>query len=241
MHSGKTEKQESAGDSKARKKTRRKKLTYWLIIDACVVALVIFLLLHRPGRYQPLGSGGFKPGQVSPYLTHLSADIYNGAQFREPYEVVVEQEGINDIIARWEQWPLEQNGVMLYDPAAVLEGGRVALMGTADYKGMKLVVTIEIQPKIGDDGLMRLDVAKLKVGAMNITPLAKAIAKRMYNEQASGIDIDTEAWQTRIAASLLIGEAFEPVFPTGDKKIRVRIRGVRVEKGRLVLQFVPIQ
>ena len=240
MDSGKTEKQETAGDPKARRKRRLKKLACWLVIDLCVLTLVFFLLLYRPGRYQPLDSGGFKRGQVSPYLTQLSADIYNGAQLREPFEVAVGQGGINDIIARWESWPLEQNEVLLYDPAVVFEPGMIVLMGTANYKGMELVVTIEIRPKIDDRGLLNLEVAKMKVGAMNLTPLAKAMAKRMYKEQVAGMPIDSEAWQTKIAASLLTGAAFEPVFPTGDKKIRVRVEEAAVEKERLVLRLTPI-
>jgi hypothetical protein len=85
-----------------------------------------------------------------------------------------------------------------------------------------------------------LEVAKLKIGAMNITPLAKMIARKMYAEQAASVPVDKDAWQTRIAASLLNEEAFEPVFPTGDKDIRVRVEKASVQKERLVLRLIPI-
>jgi len=214
-------------------------LACWLVVDLAVAAVIFGLLLYRPGRYKPLANDSFKPGQVSPHLTHLSSEIYNGAQFREPFEVVVTQEAINDMIARGD-WPKEYEGVMLYAPATVLDAGTIALMGTANVRGMEFVVTIELKPKIDERRLLNLEVAKLKIGAMNITPLAKMIAKKMYAEQVASVPVDKEAWQTRIAASLLNEEAFEPVFPTGDKDIRVRVEKASVQKERLVLRLIPI-
>jgi hypothetical protein len=242
MLSSKTEIQDKAGNSKnrkTRKKSRLRRLACWLVVDLAVAAVIVGLLLYRPGRYKPLANDSFKPGQVSPYLTHLSSEIYNGAQLREPFEVVVTQEAINDMIARGD-WPKEYEGVMLYAPAAVLDAETIALMGTANVKGMEFVVTIELKPKIDERRLLNLEVAKLKVGAMNITPLAKMIAKKMYAEQVASVPVDKDAWQTRIAASLLNEEAFEPIFPTGDKDIRVRVEKAAVQKERLVLRLVPI-
>ena len=239
MVSSKTEIPGKAGDLKNRRKSRLKKLAYWLLIDLAVAALIVVLLLYRPGRYRPLSADGFKPGQVSPYLTHLSSEVYNGAQLREPFEVVITEEAINDMIARGD-WPQEHEGVMLYAPAAVLEPGVIAFMGTANVKGVELVVTIEIEPRIDEEGLLILQVGKLKIGAMNITPIAKMIARKMYSEQLAAAPVDTEAWQTKVAASLLADEAFEPVFPTGDEDIQVRVAKAAVEKGRLVLRLIPM-
>lgn len=242
MLSSKIEIQDKTGNSKSgktRKKSRLRKLACWLVVDLAVTAVIIGLLLHRPGRYKPLANDSFKPGQVSPYLTHLSSEIYNGAQLREPFEVVVTQEAINDMIARGD-WPKEYEGVMLYAPAAVLDAGTIAFMGTANVKGMEFVVTIELKPKIDERRLLNLEVAKLKIGAMNITLLAKMIAKKMYAEQVDSVAVDRDAWQTKIAASLLNEEAFEPVFPTGDKDIRVRVEKASVQKERLVLRLIPI-
>ncbi|MBL7153117.1 MAG: hypothetical protein ISS79_05335 [Phycisphaerae bacterium] len=240
MDSSKTEKRETDKDSKVRKKSRLRKLAIWLLVDLGVAALVIILLLYRPGRYNPLSSAGFKPGEVSPYLTDLSAAVYNGAQLGEPFDVVVSQEAINDMIARGD-WPKEEGGVMLYAPAAVLEPGIAVLMATANVKGMEFIVTIELEPKIDEQGLLILRVAKLKVGAMNITPLAKMIAKKMYADQIAARPIDTEAWQTKIVASLLNDEPFEPIFSTGENNVRVRVGKVAVQKEKVRLQLIPVQ
>jgi len=80
-------------------------------------------------------------------------------------------------------------------------------------------------------------VGKVKVGAMNITPLAKMMAKKMYEQRVAAISIDTKTVQTKIAASLLNDEPFEPVFEIDDKK--VRIEKITIAKEKLLLRLVP--
>jgi len=226
-------------DLKIRKKARFKKLVIWLLVDLAVAAIIFALLLYRPGRYKPadLGSGSYKRGQVSPYLTHDLGPVFNkGVQYREPFELVVTQKGINDIITRG-NWPMESEGILLYAPAVLFVPGAVVLMGTADVKGVEFVVTIELEPKIDEQGLLNLHVGKVKVGAMNITPLVKMMAKKMYMQRINALDVDTEAVQTKIAASLLNDEPFEPVFRIDDKK--VRIEKITVAKEKLLLRLVP--
>jgi len=204
-----------------------------------VAAIIFALLLYRPGRYKPaeFGSGNYKRGQVSPYLTNeLSPKFYNNTQRGKPFELVVTQKGINDIIARF-NWPREAEGILLYAPAVLFVPGAVVLMGTADVKGVEFVITIELEPKINEQRLLNLHVGKMKVGAMNITPLAKMMAKKMYTQRINALDVDTEAVQTKIAASLLNDEPFEPVFEIDDKK--VRIEKITIAKEKLLLRLVP--
>jgi uncharacterized protein YpmS len=238
MDLSKTEMQRTETDLQIRKKARRKKLIRWLLIDIAVAAIVFTMLLYRPGRYKPVDPGSYKRGEVSPYLTNeLSPGIYNGAQRVEPFDVIITQEGLNDIIARG-NWPMESEGVLLYAPAALFIPGRLVLMGTADAKGVKFVVTIELEPKIDEEGLLNLQIAKVKVGAMNITPLAKIIGQKMYMQRISGLEIDSNAIQTKIAASLLTDEPFEPVFSIDDKK-KVRIEKITIENEKLLAHLVP--
>jgi uncharacterized protein YpmS len=226
-------------DLKIRKKTRFKKLIFWLLIDLAVAALIFAILLYRPGRYNPVDVdfGSDRRGEVSPYLTNdLSPKIYNGTQKGEPFEVVITQKGINDIITRG-NWPMESDGILLYAPAALFVPGIVVLMGTADVKGVEFIITIELEPEIDEQGLLNLRVSKLKVGAMNITPLAKIMAKKMYAQKLSSMPVDTEALRTKIAASLLTDKPFEPIFKIDDKK--VRIEKITVAEEKLLLRLVP--
>jgi uncharacterized protein YpmS len=238
MDLSKTEMQRTETDLQIRKKTRRNKLIRWLLVDIAVAAIVFTLLIYRPGRYKPVDPSSYKRGEVSPYLTNeLSPEIYNGAQRVEPFDVIITQDGLNDIIARG-NWPMESEGVLLYAPAALFIPGRLVLMGTADAKGVEFVVTIELEPKIDEEGLLNLQIAKVKVGAMNITPLAKIIAQKMYMQRISGLEIDSNAIQTKIAASLLTDEPFEPVFSIDDKK-KVRIEKITIENEKLLAHLVP--
>ena len=239
MELSKTEIQGTETDLKIRKKARFKKLVIWLLVDLAVAAIIFALLLYRPGRYKPadFGPGNYKRGQVSPYLTHDLGPVFNkGVQYREPFQLVVTQKGINDIITRG-NWPMESEGILLYAPAVLFVPGAVVLMGTADVKGVEFVVTIELEPKIDEQGLLNLHVGKVKVGAMNITPLVKMMAKKMYMQRINALDVDTEAVQTKIAASLLNDEPFEPVFRIDDKK--VRIEKITIAKEKLLLRLVP--
>ena len=239
MDSSKTEIQGTDRDLKIRKKARFKKLVIWLLVDLAVAAIIFALLLYRPGRYKPteFNSGNYKRGEVSPYLTNeLSPKIYNNTQRGKPFELVVTQKGINDIIARV-NWPRESEGILLYAPAVLFVPGAVVLMGTADVKGVEFVITIELEPKINEQGFLNLHVGKMKVGAMNITPLAKMMAKKMYTQRINALDVDTEAVQTKIAASLLNDEPFEPVFEIDDKK--VRIEKITIAEEKLLLRLVP--
>jgi hypothetical protein len=240
MISGKKEIQTTGTDLKISRKTRIKRLVPWLIIDLIVMVIIFGLLIYRPGRYKPLDSFSqdYEPGQVSTYLTHrLYPQIYNGSQRGVPFEVTITQDGINDIISH-ANWPIQSEGIMLYAPAALFVPGTVVLMGTADIQGVEFVITIELEPGINENGLINLHVSKVKVGAMNITPLARTVAKEMYTERLAAADVDTNMLQTKIAASLLNDEPFEPVFEISDKKIRVE--NIVVGQQELRARLVPV-
>ncbi len=223
-------------DSGSRTKKRTRKLLCWLFVDLVVAVVVIGLLLHRPGGYDP-ADYGYDPDQVSPYLTNeLSPRIYNAAQLGEPFDLVITQKGINEIVASW-GWPKMSRGVMLYSPAVLFVPGSALLMGTADVRGAKFVITIKIDPEIDADGKLTFEVSKVKVGAMNVTPLAKMTAKRMYTQRIAGLPIDTEAFQTKIVESLLNGAPFEPVFKVDGRKLRVET--IAVQERRLVARLAP--
>lgn len=226
-------------DSKIGKKARTKRLLIWLFIDFLVVFAVFCLLRYRPGHYAPDPNlAYYESGQVSTYLTHkLSPQFYDGLQLGEPFELIVTQEGLNEIISMAD-WPKESEGVMLYSPAALFIPGIVVLMGTANVKGVEFVITIELKPEIADDGFFNLQITKIKVGAMNITSLAKIAAKKMYADKLAEFQTDAEELQAKIAASLLDDAPFEPVFKINGKKVRVD--NIAVGQGQLIIRFVPV-
>lgn len=236
MVSSKTEIPGTGADLETRKKARLKKLACWLLVDLSVAAVIFALLLYEPAQYSPAEAGNYKQGQVHPYLTHLSSELYNGAQRAEPFELLVTQKEINEVVAGL-GWPKMSEGIMLYAPAVLFVPGSVVLMGTADIKGMEFVVTIGLELKVDEQGLLNLQVAKVKIGVVNITPLAKMMAKRMYAQRLASVPIDTEALQTKIVASLLNDQPFDPVIRVENRKVRVAKIAVAEEK--LTLHLVP--
>jgi len=221
-----------------RKKERYKKVAGWLLVDLAVASIIFALLLYKPSRYGPFGAdpASGKPGRVHPYLTNLSSELYNGVQRGKPFELVVIEEGINEAISR-SNWPLESEGVRFSAPVVLFVPESVVLMGTANIKGAEFVVTIALEPSVDQRGLMNLQVSKVKIGAMNITPVAKMIAKRMYQHRLATVAIDLEDLRTKIAGSLLNDEPFEAVFKVDDKI--VRLEKVTVTQGKLILRLVP--
>jgi len=224
-----------------KRKKRKFKKRYWLLIDLAIAIVIFALLLHKPGRYKPLEYTDDK--LVSPYLTNiLGPAIHNGAQREEPFDLVVTQKGINEIIT-WSKWPKESEGVRFSAPMVFFVPDRIELMGTANMKGVDLVVTIVVEPRLNEEGLLSLHVAKVKIGAMNITPLARMMAKRMYAQRLATVPIDTEDLGAKIAGSLLNDEPFEPVFDIADifenENKKLRIEKITIMQEKLILRLVP--
>ncbi len=235
---------DTGADLKTRKKRKFKK-RYWLLIDLAVAIVILFLLLYRPARYKPhdIAPTGNNQKEISPYLTNvLLPQLYNGAQRQEPFDLVVIQKGINETIARF-QWPRESNGIILSAPTVFFVPESIILMGTANIKGVDIVVTVVAKPSLDEEGLLNLQVEKVKIGAMNITPVAKLLAKRMYTERLATIPVDTENLRAKIAGSLLNDEPFEPVFNIkdifDDVDKKVRVEKITITQEKLTIRLVP--
>ena len=229
---------------KVRKKRKFKK-RYWLLIDLALAIIILYSLFYKPARYRPPGTvpTGNNQDQVSTYLTNeLLPELYKRAQLDEPFDLDISQKGINEAIDRL-QWSQESNGVLLFAPKVFFVPENIVLMGTASIKGAELVITVVAKPSLDEEGLLHLRVEKVKIGAMNITPLARLMAKRMYTDRLATVHVDTENLRARIAASLLIDEPFEPVFNIrdifDDVDKKVRVEKITLAQKKLTLRLVP--
>ena len=197
------------------------------------------LLFHTPARYHPVTppDTNANSDRVHPYIHRdLASTLYNGAQSQRPFDMEVLDSALNEAIAL-AKWPQESDGVTFTAPEVLFQPGRIVLMGTANIEGAELVVTIELEPRLDDAGQLSIGVATVKIGAMNITPLAKMIAKQKYQEYLETVPTDTSDIRARLAAALLNEESFEPVFEVEDKW--VRLDRVSVDPGKLAVHFVP--
>ena len=206
------------------------------MIDLAIAAIIIFLLLYKPGRYVPHGPSAGK--KVSQYLTNeLLPQLYNGVQRGEPFDLVMSEDGINDVIAR-SKWPKKSEGAEILAPQVFFVPDSVVVMGPVVMKGFEFIVTVELLPVFDANGLLNLNIAQIKVGAMNLTLIARITARKMYTQQLAESEVDTENILAKIAGSLLNGEPFEPVFEVEKKK--VRIEKISITQGKLTARLIPL-
>jgi uncharacterized protein YpmS len=215
-------------------KSRRR---FWLLIDLAITLIILALLVYRPSGYHPPVRS--QTNEVNKYWPYYTSQFYNGAQLQKPFELVLTEEGLNEIVAS-SGWPKASEGVSFSKPQVVLDDDEVILMGTANIGDVEFIVTLAGKPDIGGDRLLNLKITRIKIGAMNITPIAKIIASQMYAKQVPGLDPEKDDAAQKVIASLLTDEGFEPVFsPPDDKRKKMRIERITVEKGKIVIGFVP--
>jgi uncharacterized protein YpmS len=224
-----------AEDLKNRK--RRIKKRYWLlVIPAAAIVISIVLFAHRPRDYRPVIAS--KNKRVSAYLTHeLLPNLYNKSQLGEPFELVVSEEGINDIISRFNQ-PVMLDNITYSNPQVLFVTGRIVLMATVDVKGIDLIFTIDIAPVLDANGLLNLHVTDVSLGAVNITPVAKRFAGNTYATRLAPANPDPNNFLTQAAGSLLYDEPFEPVFSIEGRKLR--IAKIDIVQQQLTVSLVPV-
>ncbi len=224
-------------DSPSVKKGKLKKYFLPAVIIA-ITFLVISLVLtaYRPGRYAPVKIADHN--QVSPYLTHqLLPDIYNNAQLGEPFEVVITPQGLNDIVARLPQ-PIRLNTITLADPQVVLMREQIILMATVRARPIDFFITIELNPAINGQGLLNLHVNSIKLGAVNITAVARLIGDKAYSNWLSATETEPNNIAAQICRSLLRDEPFEPLFKSGGRQLR--LSKIDVDVNGITVQLIPI-
>ncbi len=205
------------------------------------------LLFHKPAAYQPeqYGLHHRDPNQIGQYLPYIISEFYNGNQADKPFDLWIAEEPANQVIAgaEWEPqnkrtdyWPRYLEGILFQAPVIACEPNRVTLMGALELQGARLVVTIDIVPNFDANDLLTLHVAAVKIGALNITPVARLMARQMYQQRLEQGPVFDDI-RTHIAASLLNDQPFEPVFPMDGRQIR--LADIKLERDRLRLRFSP--
>ncbi len=226
---------------KERQKTRRRKYYALKLILLTTVSLIItltitaVLLLHKPSDYEPPQT--IEDRQVSKYLTHvISQDLYNGAQAGEPFDLIVTEEGIGDVIAR-SGWPKQVGEALFTIPEVKFQPDSIIIRGLVNIDKVELFVVIKGTSYIDEQGLLYLNVTRIKIGAVSVTTVAKIVAGAIYDNESTRRQLDQDDWRARIMTALLLDEPFEPVFEIEDAK--VRIDNVKIETGKLTIHFVP--
>ena len=163
--------------------------------------------------------------------------IYNNSQLDEPFEVVITEEGLNDIIARWRQ-PIKFNNITFTDPQAILTQKQIILMATARTRYANPVLTIRITPAIDYLGQLNIHVDSVSLGAAGVTTVAKSMGNKAFADWLSFTGTEPNDIAAQLCRSLLNDEPFEPVFKVGDKSLR--ICKIKLEKKKITAFLLPL-
>lgn len=210
-----------------------------IVLAAGAVAMV-YLLTYVPKLYDPLPPSDTE--EVNPYLTHyLAPNFHNNIQIDRPFDVIVLQKNLNEIIVDensmgW-SWPYSLNGVTFSAPSIVFTSDTIVLMGTVDYAGFPVVVSIVGSPQLDDEGMLALNIEKVAAGAVNITALAKFIAERVITEQLKVVE--DNQWLKDLQGAVQSNASFDPVFPVIGSDRHIRLTKSEITEGKLVLGFTP--
>lgn len=210
---------------------------FFFLLATLILALV--LVAHKPAQYAPLKVAD--KNLISPYLTHqILPTLYNNSQLDGPFELVITQEGINDVIARLPQ-PIVLNNINLIGPQVILTPMQITLMATVKAKPLNPVLTIELNPFINKQGLLILCVNRVMLGDIGITGITMSRGKKAYSNWLSSTGTDPNDLAARVCRSLLDNEPFEPTFEAGDRTLRISKIDMASKKITILLTPVPEQ
>jgi len=232
---------------KVRKKRRSRRFSrfYWLLALLAAAVILLLSLLHKPAHYNPPEFTDDK--LVSTYLTNvLYPAINNGIQRGEPFDLTVDQNGINEVIAWYYKykWSKKLGDIIPSSPEALFTPDTITLMGAVAAAGRELVVTVVGKPALDRNGLLNLRVTKVKIGAVNITPIAGIIARTIYQKRLKSRPINEDDARVKIAGSLLNNEPFDPVLRVkdvlGKGYKKARVEEITIKQKKLILHLVPL-
>jgi hypothetical protein len=216
-----------------------------LVVISAAAIIAVIKLTQTPAEYIP-ASGAGPDETVSTYLTHqLGPDFYNNIQLDEPFDIFIEQNGINEIIADGTMlgfcWPVELSGVLMSTPALGFSSGKISLFGRVDYGFIHVVVTIVASPSIDKDGLLSLNLDQVKAGALDITFLAKKTTGMIIENELKNTDDPAQVqWMRDLSDAALKNKPFEPIWPTCDGN-SIKLLRSEIKEKSIILRFLPIE
>lgn len=209
-----------------------------VFVSAVLVFLAIggFLMCrYQPGAYQPPTPADTR--QISPYLTHkLGPDFFNQVQLDEPFNLEVEQTGLNDILSRM-SWPQPLGDATFSRPVMIFSEQSIYLMGTLEYKGISSVLTVRADPLQTDHEQVNLNIQSVRLGMLPVTRLVSKLANTAFADNLSAFEGEPDAEQ--MVRAILQNAPFDPVFAIRDKKVRVS--QFALTPGKLTLTCVPLK
>jgi hypothetical protein len=211
---------------------------WWWLLVPVVAGMgigIVILFGYSPSAYAPTQPEN--PRQVSVYLTHqLGPDFVNQVQLDQPFALVIEQAGLNDIISRW-PWPQQLGELAFSDPVVMFSGESIILMGQLKYKDIASVISMQAMPVMNDAGDICLNIQSIRLGMLPVTPFIATLARKAFEDNASLFEGEPDL-QTTVDA-VLRNDYFDPTFWFFDR--RVHVTDFSLQPGMLHLTLTPKQ
>lgn len=198
-----------------------------------VLTGICILFWYTPRAYQPV--------QVKQtlYLTHeLGPAFHNQVQLEKPFELIVSQTGLNEIIAQ--EFESEAFGEFSFsDPHIIFSDQSIVLMGTLAYKGISSVLSITAFPAMDATGKIDLNIQSVRLGMVPVTTLITSLAQKAFDDNRDCFEDDPQA--EKMVQAIIRKEPFDPTFPFSTEycEYQVRISEFSVEQGYLKLTLLP--
>ena len=213
----------------------RRRRWFWILPTAilCPAAAMMLLCNYTPLAYRP--SAPQNSDQVSPYLTHtLGPDFFNNIQLDKPFELRVEQPGLNEILCT--QFANSRfDGFSFTNPVIVFDTDTIYLMGTLNYMQIGSVVTIIAKPQMTDTGQINLNIQSIRMGVLPVTKLVTFLAQQAFEQSQDCFEGEEDI--RLMTEAIIQNKPFDPVFELSDHT--ARITEFAVQPALLTLRFQP--
>jgi hypothetical protein len=224
--------------NKIKQLLENRKIRKWLNLSAGLIifALVLWFagLFRTPGHYRVTGPAA--DAYISQYLSnHILPELYNKSQYGRPFDLVISEAGINDVVARH----IDANSLRqlnLLDLSVTFEKGRILLTGKTVYCGLDFIITIVLKPYINKEGYFFPKVSKIQVGRSRIPFVADAVKGKILGELTDFLN-NLDIADSTIA--LFNSHGIEPVFSLNHRKLR--IDKITIQDKELIIHFLPQQ
>jgi hypothetical protein len=222
---------------KVRQSLKNPKVKSTIVLSAGLIILLVLFwfagLFRTPRHYRPV-----KPiadGNMSRYLTnYILPELHNKSQYGQPFDLVLSEQGINDIIARQVDFK-SLHQANLSDLSVAFKKGRILLIGKAVYCGFDFIVTIILKPYIDKEGYFFLKASKIQAGQSRVPFIGEAVKRKILRELTDFLNKNI----TDSTEALLNNRRIEPVFSLNHRKLR--IDKITIRDKELMIHFLPWQ
>lgn len=205
----------------------------FILISAVALIFLCALIFHTP---EPLEDWpGERESRLSRRITHiLATTLFTNFQGDDAFRLNISEEDINEILSHLE-WGRKQNGVVMHQPRIILIERTLVGMANVDYKGFRFSVTVELVPFLNKNGLLEIDISKVRIGALPVTLIARKILADNYANRT--VNPAKPGWQRELEKALFTDAPAEPVFEVLERKIR--ITGLQITDQTLKTKLIP--